>query len=335
MTKVSVVILNYNGEKLLPQFLPSVIRNSPGAEIVVADNGSQDQSLALLKKSFPEVRVMALERNFGFCGGYNRALQQIKSELYVLLNSDIEVTSGWLSPLIEIFDRNPDVAACQPKILSYRHREQFEYAGAAGGLIDTLGYPFCRGRIFKEVEQDHGQYNDERPVFWASGACLMIRAEVYHRFGGLDEYFFAHMEEIDLCWKINRAGLKVFYSGKSEVYHLGAGTLNYDNPMKTYLNFRNGLIMIFKHFKTSELFYKLPLRIGLDWVASLLFLMKGEFKNFLAVVHAHFHFLGKINFHTTKRREVQKISHTYHRENIHPGMIVFDYYLRRKRLKNQ
>jgi GT2 family glycosyltransferase len=331
MTRIAVVILNFNGEKLLPKFLPSVILHSPEAEIWVADNGSQDASLQLLKNDFREVKILALQQNYGFCGGYNRALKQIQKPYYVLLNSDIEVTSGWLKPLQDLLDSDNSISAVQPRILSYAHKNLFEYAGAGGGFIDTLGYPFCRGRIFTYVEEDHGQYNDTREVFWASGACLMVRAETYHELGGLDEDLFAHMEEIDLCWKIIRKGQQVYYCGQSAVYHLGAGTLGYESPRKTYLNFRNGLILIFKHLNPAELWLKLPMRIALDWLAAVVFLVKGSPANSLSVVKAHMHFLGHLKMHYRKRKAIQRSFPGYPKKNIYNGLIVADYYLGGKR----
>jgi GT2 family glycosyltransferase len=331
MTKIAVVILNYNGEQLLQQFLPSVVQYSTEAKIFVADNGSTDQSLLLLRSHFPQVSLVKLEQNFGFCGGYNRALRQIKADYYVILNSDVEVTPSWLRPLISVLDSNPAVAAVQPKILSFRKKSTFEYAGAGGGFLDALGYPFCRGRIFDHIEEDIGQYDDERPVFWATGACLMIRADKFHQHGGFDEDLFAHMEEIDLCWKLNRSKDVVYYSGKSTVYHLGAGTLGYQHPQKTYLNFRNGLTLIFKHLDTRELLYKLPLRLVLDWLAALLFLVRGDGKNFSSVLRAHWHFLKSWKGLQGKRRVIQKTDPSYPRKNIYPGLIVVDYYLRRRK----
>ena len=331
MTRVAVVILNFNGEKLLRQFLPSVLQHSPQAEVIVADNGSTDDSQSILKTQFPGVRVIALEQNFGFCGGYNRALQSVDAEIFVILNSDVEVTPAWLDAPIALLKKDSSIAAVQPKILSYRERNKFEYAGAAGGFIDTLGYPFCRGRIFDHVEEDRGQYNDERQIFWASGACLIIRASVFRQFSGFDEDFFAHMEEIDLCWKINRSNQKVFYCGKSTVYHLGAGTLGYDSPHKTFLNFRNGLTLIYKHLNPVELWYKLPFRVLLDWTAAVMFLFKGKSKIAGAVFDAHNRFFNDLNQNRTKRREIQNKYPNYPRTYIHPGLIIFDYYLRKKK----
>jgi GT2 family glycosyltransferase len=330
MTSIAVVILNFNGEKLLQQFLPSVVQNSPEARIFVADNGSSDQSVQLVRDRFKEVTLLELGKNYGFCEGYNKALKRITSEYYVLLNSDVEVTPGWLKPLKALLDSNRQIASVQPKILSWKQKHLFEYAGAGGGFIDSFGYPFCRGRVFDHVEEDRGQYNDERPVFWTSGACMMIRAEKFHEHGGFDVDLFAHMEEIDLCWKLNRSNSQVYYSGRSCVYHLGAGTLGYRHPRKTYLNFRNGLILIFKHMDTTELLYKLPLRIAFDCLAALFFLLKGEGKSALSVLRAHLHFLKQLQRIRSKRNRIRSRHPSYPRKNMYSGLIVADYYLRRK-----
>jgi GT2 family glycosyltransferase len=331
MTKTAIVILNYNGEQLLPNFLPSVIQHSIGAEIFVADNASTDNSIKILRTQFPTVNVITLEKNYGFCGGYNRALAQIEAQYYVLLNSDVEVTRGWLDQLVALLDSQPDVAAAQPKILSYRNRQLFEYAGAAGGFIDSLGYPFCRGRVFNHVEHDNHQYDDDRQIFWATGACFIIRSNIYRQFGGLDEDLFAHMEEIDLCWKINRTNLRVMYSGKSVVYHLGAGTLGYDHPRKVYLNFRNGLTLIYKHLGNSELWWKLPIRMNLDWAAAFFFLIQGKGKNATAVLNAHIDFFKLLKNNRRKRAEIQMEYPTYSKGAVYSGLILFDYYLKRRR----
>ncbi|MBX2957337.1 MAG: glycosyltransferase family 2 protein [Cyclobacteriaceae bacterium] len=330
MNKVSVVILNYNGERLLKQFLPSVVDYTPNATIIVVDNGSTDQSLAVLK-NFPSVEVIQLEKNFGFCGGYNVALRKINTPYYVLLNSDIEVTQGWLEPIIRLLESRPDIAAVQPKILSFHAKDQFEYAGAGGGFIDALGYPFCRGRIFNYTEKDHGQYNDTSEVFWASGACLVIRSEVYHALGGLDETFFAHMEEIDLCWKIHRMGKKVYYYGESTVFHVGAGTLSRTNPRKTYYNFRNGLSLIYKHLPSNQLWYKLPFRIMLDITAALKFILEGHGKDGIAVLKALIDFL-KVISSTHKQREKIRSRYPFSTQNVFKGLIIVDYYLRGKKV---
>lgn len=331
MTQIAVVILNYNGAKLLKQFLPSVIQHSPEASIYVADNGSSDDSVQILKSDFPSVKLILLERNFGFCGGYNKSLQQIQATYYVLLNSDVEVSAGWLTPMLDLF-ADETVSAVQPKILSYNSKNTFEYAGAGGGFIDSLGYPFCRGRLFDFVEKDHGQYNDTRQVFWTSGACLLIRGSDYHQFGGLDEDLFAHMEEIDLCWKINRANLKVMYCGASTVYHLGAGTLGYANPRKTFLNFRNGLTLVYKHWKAGEMLYKLPIRMMLDWLAAFTFLLKGSWPNCKAVFSAHAAFLRDLKIHKRKRKALQQTYPGYPTTQVYKGVIVFDFFIRKKKM---
>src|SRR5690606_32957114 len=238
--KVAVVILNFNGAKLLKQFLPSVIKHTPSwCEIIVADNASTDNSLQVMKEYFPHIRIIPLSENTGFAGGYNRALKQVDAEYYVLLNSDIEVTPQWVESVIQFMDANKDVAACQPKILAYHQKNEFEHAGASGGFMDYLGYPFCRGRLFNTLEKDSGQYNQPIEIFWATGACMFIRSNEYHAAGALDEYFFAHMEEIDLCWRLKRKGLRLFCIPQSQVFHVGGGTLHKSNPRKTYLNFRN------------------------------------------------------------------------------------------------
>jgi GT2 family glycosyltransferase len=327
--KIAVVILNFNGEKLLPQFLPSVIQHSENAAIIVADNSSTDNSLILLEKDFPQVRLIKLDKNYGFCGGYNRALQQVEAENYVLLNSDVAVTANWLAPMLELLESDSTIAAAQPKILSWHQKDFFEYAGAAGGFIDWLGYPFCRGRLFDSIEKDEGQYNDNKEVFWATGACLLVRANVYHKLGGLDEDFFAHMEEIDLCWRIQRSGQKVYYTGKSTVFHVGAGTLSRSNPRKTYFNFRNGLFLLYKNSSELALWIKFPIRLILDYVAALLFLFKGEAKNTKAVFQAHADFLKELP-KTRKKRQLLK-SLPFTTNSMYKGIAVFDYFLLRKK----
>ncbi len=325
--ETAVVILNYNGRELLRKFLPSVIQFSPEAKVIIADNFSSDGSVEILAREFPAVELIQISQNLGFCGGYNYALKKVEAQFYVLLNSDVEVTSGWLEPMIGLMKANPAIAAAQPKILSYQNKTYFEYAGAAGGFIDTLGYPFCRGRIFNAMEEDHGQYDDTRPVFWSSGACMAIRADAFHGMGGLDEDFFAHMEEIDLCWKLNRAGYGVYCVGKSWVYHVGGGTLSKSNPKKTYLNFRNGLSLIFKHFSKKELLWKLPVRIVLDWVAALSFLLVGSGKDALAVAKAHLHFFKDLPKDYEKRKALNDLLPDTRSAPIYPRSIVMDYFL--------
>ena len=331
MTTTAVVILNYNGQDFLRKFLPSVVSFSEHADVYVADNGSTDQSVALVERDFPSVKIIRLYENYGFCGGYNRALREIHCDYYILLNSDVEVTPGWIAPLKKILDTNQNAGAIQPKVLSYEQRDRFEYAGAAGGFVDSLGYPFCRGRIFDFVEKDTKQYDDTRQVFWATGACLMIRAPLYRQFGGLDEDFFAHMEEIDLCWKLQRAGFEVWYSGKSTVYHLGAGTLGYANQRKTYLNFRNGLIMITKHFDTGEIIWKLPLRISLDWLAATTFLFRRQLPHTKAVLRAHRTFLRHMRKTMAKRRILRNSYPSYPRDSVFRGLVIIEYFLKGRR----
>lgn len=325
MIKVAVVILNFNGRDLLQKFLPSVIQFSPSAKIFLADNHSSDDSVELVRKEFPSIEIISIPENRGFCGGYNYALQKIEAEYYVLLNSDVEVTRGWIEPIVELFEKNNTIGAAQPKILSYHHKHQFEYAGAGGGFIDTLGYPFCRGRIFNVLEEDLGQYDDTLPVFWASGACLFIRSSLFHTSGRLDQDFFAHMEEIDLCWRIHKLGFKIYYQGKSTVYHVGGGTLSTSSPKKTYFNFKNGLSLIMKNMSGLELVYKLPLRILLDWIAVIKFLLQGSGKDSLAVMRAHLRFLKSFPKDWGKRSaRVSKSLPIYHRS------LVFDHFILKK-----
>ncbi len=286
--KVAVVILNWNGKGFLEQFLPSVIKYSKDdAEVVVADNGSTDNSIAFLKESFPEISTIELPENKGFTGGYNTALKQVDADYYVLLNSDIEVTPNWIKPIIQLMQEDEEIAACQPKILAFKEKERFEYAGAAGGYIDWLGYPFCRGRVFEETEIDKGQYDDTREVFWATGACMFVRSKVFNELGGFDEHFFAHMEEIDLCWRMKNMGHKVYYSPNSIVYHVGGGTLGKENPQKTFLNFRNNLYLLLKNLPLEQLVFVLLLRFLLDGIAMIRFLTQGNAKSTIAVIRAY------------------------------------------------
>jgi hypothetical protein len=327
MNEVAIVILNYNGKRHLEKFLPSVIQHSIGSQIIVADNGSTDGSGKYIKDSFPSIRLISIASNLGFCGGYNYALKNIQATYYVLLNSDVEVTSGWLEPSIKLFEKDPTIAAIQPKILSFKQKDQFEYAGAAGGFIDTLGYPFCRGRIFNTLEKDEGQFNDSVPIFWATGACHFVRASLYHQLGGLDEDFFAHMEEIDFCWRLKRAGYQIYYEGKSTVFHVGGGTLSSASPRKTYLNFRNGLSLIFKHLPTSELIWKFPLRLMLDWVAAIKFLLQPSPLDCWAVLKSQLIFFSNIKGEIAKRKRLQSQFKNNHVSQIYPNWLVKDYFL--------
>lgn len=290
--KVAVVILNWNGEQMLRDFLPSVVAHSVlpdslgEAVVYVADNGSTDHSLRLLADSFPSVRTIAFSQNYGFADGYNKAFEPIDAEYAILLNSDVEVTPGWLHPLVQYMDAHPQVAACQPKLMAYHQKDAFEYAGAMGGFIDCYGYPYCRGRIFDTVEKDHGQYDADVPLLWATGACLMVRLAVYKEVGGLDGRFFAHMEEIDLCWRLRCRGYEVRSVASSVVYHVGGATLNAGHPRKTFLNFRNNLLMLYKNLPAGKLRSVLFVRALLDYVAAAMFMLKGEWGSAKAVFRA-------------------------------------------------
>lgn len=298
MNKVAVVILNWNGSEMLHRFLPSVIFGSveEGVEVCVADNGSTDDSVEMLQREFPSVRLILLHENLGFAEGYNRALAQVEAEYVVLLNSDVEVSEGWLRPLIAYMDAHLEVAGCQPKIRSWHQRHFFEYAGAAGGFIDRYGYPYCRGRIMDVVEEDKGQYDSTVPVFWATGAALFIRLEDYRRVGGLDGRFFAHMEEIDLCWRLRARGRGLVCVPQSVVYHVGGATLKKENPRKTYLNFRNNLLMLYKNLPEEDLKPVMRVRACLDYVAAVQFLLKGQGDNAKAVLEARgdYHRMKKV-----------------------------------------
>lgn len=283
MKRVAVVILNWNGEKMLREFLPDVVRHSTGAEIVVADNASTDGSLQMLEREFPTVRRIVLDRNHGFAQGYHLALEQVDAEFYLLLNNDVQVDADWLSPLLEYMDKNPHVAACQPKLLCHWDRTRFEYAGASGGYIDAWGYPYCRGRVMGTVEEDRGQYDEPASLLWATGAALMIRREAYWQVGGLDGRFFAHQEEIDLCWRLRSRGYGIACVPQSKVWHVGGGTLPKDSPHKTYLNFRNNLLLLYKNLPSERLGTVMRVRFWLDALASVQFLLTGKWGSFLAV----------------------------------------------------
>ena len=283
MKRVAVVILNWNGEKMLREFLPDVVRHSTGAEIVVADNASTDGSLQMLEREFPMVRRIVLDRNHGFAQGYHLALEQVDAEFYLLLNNDVQVGADWLSPLVEYMDKNPHVAACQPKLLCHWDRTRFEYAGASGGYIDAWGYPYCRGRVMGTVEEDKGQYDEPASLLWATGAALMIRREAYWQAGGLDGRFFAHQEEIDLCWRLRSRGYGIACVPQSKVWHVGGGTLPKDSPHKTYLNFRNNLLLLYKNLPSERLETVMRVRFWLDALASVQFLLTGKWGSFLAV----------------------------------------------------
>lgn len=330
--KIAVVILNWNGRKFLEKFLPGVIAcNSPGAEIIVADNASDDTSVAFVQEHYPSVRVIVNARNGGFAKGYNDALQQVEAEYYVLLNSDVEVTPGWIDKVIRLMDEDKNIAACQPRIRAYDNRDYFEYAGAAGGFIDKFGYPFCRGRILDHLEADYGQYDDVREIFWATGACMFVRAEYYHKVQGFDEDFFAHMEEIDLCWRLKNLGHTVFYCPDATVYHVGGGTLSKTSPRKTYLNFRNNLILICKNHPPHLFAAKLFTRMVLDGIAGIKFIASGQFSHFTAVLKAHWSFYATFGTTLKKRRALKKNIRQYTTTAVYIHSIIADYYLRGKK----
>jgi GT2 family glycosyltransferase len=322
LKKIAVVILNWNGAKLLEQFLPSVVAFSKEATIYVADNASTDNSIEVIKAQFPSVKIIQNDGNYGFANGYNVALREVEEDYYALVNSDIEVTEGWLAPVLNIFDSQQNIGIIQPKILDYKNKDYFEYAGAAGGFIDKFGYPFCRGRIFETIEKDNGQYDDEIEIFWASGACFFIRKEVYRNLNGFDGDFFAHQEEIDLCWRAFNLGYKIKYTSKSVVYHVGGATLNESNPKKTFLNFRNSLLMLTKNLPESQLVPILFLRLCLDGMAGIQFIFKGKFIHCWAILKAHFHFYHLINKTLKKRGSIQATN--YHKIKS----IVFTYFIK-------
>lgn len=326
MKKVAVVILNYNGGRFLEKFLPTVIANcNPEmVEIIVADNASTDDSLELMHDRFPDIRVIENGSNDGFSTGYNLALQQIEAQYYVLLNSDIEVTQNWIEPVIALMDADPQIAACQPKIRSYYRPEEFEYAGACGGFIDKYGYPFCRGRIFQHLEADKGQYDEPMEVFWATGACMFVRADLYHQMGGLDDSFFAHMEEIDLCWRLKNAGYKVYCCPQSVVYHIGGGTLPKNSPRKTYLNFRNNLSVLVKNLPEGHVKRIILYRIFLDWVAAFKFLFERCPKDFRMVFKAHWDFYKRLKTLREKRKKAvrKRVSCIYQKNIVFESVVM-------------
>lgn len=330
MIKTSVVILNWNGLSYLKKFLGDVIKYSKdhNTAVYIADNGSNDGSAEWLSDNFSDAGLISTGQNLGFAGGYNYALKQIDSEYYVLLNTDIQVTEGWLSPLVRFMDENPDVASCQPKIRSFHSQDHFEYAGAAGGFIDKYGFTFCRGRIFGNVEKDSGQYDDIADIFWSTGACMIVRAKAWKECNGFDEDFFAHMEEVDLCWRFHNAGYRVCCLPQSIVYHVGGGTLAYDSYLKTYLNFRNNLFLIYKNLPERDLHNILPVRINLDRLAALLFLLKGKTSNVKAVFRAHADFSESLDKLRDKRKLLRQKEERDFEKLILNKSIVFEYYLK-------
>ncbi len=331
--KLSIVILNWNGSRMLQAYLPAVLAHSrdvEDVEVVVADNASTDDSLAVLDRDFPEVRLVRLERNYGFAEGYNRALRHVRSEYALLLNSDVEPAAGWLPPLLGFMDAHPGFSACQPKVRSLRQRGSFEFAGACGGWIDAYGYPFCRGRLMDVVEEDHGQYDTTSEVFWATGAALLVRTADFHALGGFDARFFAHMEEIDFCWRLNARGKRVACVPQSVVYHLGGGTLNKSNPRKTFLNFRNNLWMLYKNLPEARLRPVLRARFFLDYLAALSFLLQGKWGDFRAVLRARRAFRkGKPSFRPDRERLQREAVACTDWPGFYPKSLLMAYYLKR------
>ena len=330
MFKTAIIILNWNGLSYLKMFLAIVLENSRDEETVVcvADNGSTDGSPEWVAENFKEIKLILLKKNHGFAEGYNLALNQIDARYFVLLNSDIEVTKNWLIPLVTFMDNNPDVASCQPKVLSYYNKDQFEHAGAGGCFLDKYGYPFCRGRVLNIVEKDTGQYDSAINVFWSSGACMIVRSEAWKRCGGFDADFFAHMEEIDLCWRFHKAGYRVCFLPESVIYHIGGGTLPYSSPLKTYLNFRNSLFLLYKNLPDNKLNTVLFRRRILDGLAALYFLMKGSFKSVNAVWRAHMDYYKAMDKLKEKRKSVKMLEVNLTNETILNKSIVFEFYVK-------
>lgn len=329
MKKIAVVILNWNGKNFLADLLPTLVQHTPPeVDIVVGDNASSDNSVEFLKQNYPQIQIIQNDKNYGFAEGYNRVLNKVKADYFVLLNSDVEVTPNWIEPVIDMMEADDDIAICQPKLLSFYNRDTFEYAGGAGGYIDKYGYPFCRGRLFTTLEKDNGQYDDACEIFWATGAAMFVKAKVWKQLGGLDGDFFAHMEEIDFCWRAKNGGYKVYYCPQSVVYHIGGGTLPPSSPFKTFLNFRNNFSLLFKNLQKRQLTYVFPIRILMDWVAALKFLSEKKPKEFTAVMKAHWDFYRQIPTLKHKRKKInqRKVS------NIYNGNIVLEYYLKDKKI---
>ncbi len=304
MNSIAIVILNWNGRKLLEEFIPFVVTYSPEAAIYVADNASTDNSVAFLREHYPDIIIISNDKNYGYAGGYNKALKEVEEDIYVLLNSDVEVTENWLSPILSLFEKDNQTAIIQPKILDYYKRDYFEYAGAAGGFIDKYGFPYCRGRIFNTIEKDNGQYSDSE-IFWASGACFFIKKDVFWKLGGFDEDFFAHQEEIDLCWRAFNSNYKTRFCADSIVYHVGGATLKNSSPRKTFLNFRNSLWMLLKNLPANQLFPVLFIRLAFDGIAGMRFIVKGQFSHLFAILKSHVYFYLKLFYFLSKRQSNQ------------------------------
>ena len=326
---VAIVILNWNGLRHLQQFLPSVTASTyPNFKIIVADNASTDDSVTFLKAHYPQIEVYVFEENFGFAKGYNEVLKKLEADYYLLLNSDVEVTPGWLQPMVALLEQGKTFAACQPKILSYSHKERFEYAGSAGGWIDAFGYPFARGRVFDFCEEDTGQYNTTQRVFWASGAALLIKSAAFHVVNGFDESFFAHQEEIDMCWRLQLRGYTLFCCPQSVVYHLGGGTLPKGNSMKTFLNFRNNLMMLSKNMHRSERWWKIPFRLFLDQVSAFKGLIAGDGGYFIAIAQAHVAFYYWLLF--KKKKHVENKQKIKFLTGVYPHNIVWQHFVKKR-----
>ncbi len=315
MSKIAIVILNWNGQKLLEEFLPSVVKYSESATVYLADNASTDESISYVLNHFPTVKIIRNNDNYGYAQGYNRALKDLEEPYFALVNSDVEVTANWLTPIVDLFEKRTDVSIIQPKILDYKDKSKFEYAGAAGGFIDSYGFPYCRGRVFNSIETDKGQYNDIVPIFWASGACFFIRKSTFEELNGFDVDFFAHQEEIDLCWRAKNEGYQILYCGTSTIYHVGGATLDYQNSRKTYLNFRNSLFMLLKNLPRKVCFRIIFLRLCLDGLAGIKFLFEGKPKHCFAIIQAHFGFYKKAG-HFYKKRTTKQVASYYSCKSI-------------------
>jgi GT2 family glycosyltransferase len=327
---VALVILNWNGKHFLEKFLPSVVLSDyENLEVIVADNASTDDSIQFLEQGYPSIKIILNGANEGFAKGYNTALKQVTADYYILLNSDVQVTPGWITPVISLMETDKAIAACQPKILSFENKNKFEYAGASGGWIDKFGYPFNRGRIFDSCENDEGQYNNTSEIFWATGAAMFVRGSVYHAQNGFDEYFFAHQEEIDLCWRMQRAGHKIFVVPSSVVYHVGGGTLPAGDKRKVFLNFRNNLVMLSKNLPFKEKIWKIPFRILLDNIAAFPALIKGDIITFKAIQKAHFYFLNWVFLRKKQNDLPKKYLATLH--GTYNGSIVWQYFIKKRK----
>ena len=333
--KIAVVILNWNGVNYLEKFLPSVVKYSANedVEIYVADNNSTDNSVSFIKSNYPQINIIQLDKNYGFAGGYNQALHQINAEYFVLLNSDVEVTENWIMPIINKMDLDNSIAAAMPKIKSYHDKDKFEYAGAAGGFIDKYGYPFCRGRILDAIEEDTGQYNDEKEIFWASGACMFVKADVYNKLDGLDADFFAHMEEIDLCWRMKNQGYKIMYYPDCEVFHVGGGALPNNNPQKLYLNYRNNLFLLYKNLPSEKRHRIVIFRMILDGASASIYLLNLSFLFFYAVLKAHVHFYLAIKTLKNKRKKLVHIN-DYHKEVFDKSIVKMFFIKKNKKFSS-